>query len=60
MNSHRRRLILQDRHVPLPRIVPATELMVAELPERCSLLDPILFYVVNGILNKPSTVFSMR
>jgi AAA domain len=42
LNSHRRRLILQDRHVPLPRIVPATELMVAELPERVSLLDPIL------------------
>jgi len=42
LNSHRRRLIHQDRHIDLPRLMPATELMVAALPERQSLLDPIL------------------
>jgi len=42
LNSLRRRLILKDRHVELPRLMPATELMVAPLPERQPLLDPIL------------------
>ena len=42
MNSHRRLLIRRDRHIDLPRLTPATELMVADLPERESLLDPIL------------------
>jgi hypothetical protein len=42
LNSHRRRLIHEDRHIPLPRLLPATELMVADLPERKFLLDPIL------------------
>jgi len=42
LNSLRRRLILKDRHVDLPRLTPATELMVAALPERQPLLDPIL------------------
>jgi hypothetical protein len=42
LNSHRRRLIREDRHVPLPPLIPATDLMVADLPERRTLLDPIL------------------
>jgi len=42
LNSHRRRVIHEDRHIPLPRPLPATELMVANLPERQFLLDPIL------------------
>jgi AAA domain-containing protein len=42
LNSHRRRLIREDLHIPLPRLLPATELMVAALPERELLLDPIL------------------
>jgi len=42
LNSHRRRVIHEDRHIPLPRLLAATELMVADLPERRFLLDPIL------------------
>jgi hypothetical protein len=42
LNSHRRHLIHQDRHIDLPRLISATELMVADLPEREQLLDPIL------------------
>jgi len=42
LNSHRRNLLRQDRHIELPRLIDATELMVAALPERQPLLDPIL------------------
>jgi hypothetical protein len=42
LNSHRRRLIHEDRQIPLPRLLSATELMVANLPEREFLLEPIL------------------
>ena len=42
MNSLRRRLIREDRHVPLPPLMPATELIVANLPQRQPILDPIL------------------
>jgi hypothetical protein len=42
LNSLRRRLLHKDRDIELPPLMPATELMVAALPERQPLLDPIL------------------